>query len=109
MAPRDLVLRCYGYKNRSKRWYGVCLDLNLAVEADSVEELKRKMREVINCYLDSVIDTEDKGSIGELLTRKAPLLDWAKYYLIGAIIVMRDFPGNLTFKETIPFHLSYNC
>ena len=60
----------------------MCLELNLAVEADSFDELKRKLHEMISSYFACVLDTNDKESIPDLLLRKAPLIDWINYYLI---------------------------
>lgn len=76
------ILRCYGYKTKNDCWYGICIDLNLAVESDSPENLKKKMREVVDSYLETVFDTEDKTSIPQLLKRKAPFFDWFTYYVI---------------------------
>lgn len=109
IAPSNLVLRCYGHRLASSRWYGVCLDLNLATEADSLDELKQKIHEMIESYFEVVLDTNDKNSIPELLSRKAPLIDWIKYYWIGLKISIRKIPHVITFKELVPFHLSNAC
>ncbi len=107
--PSDLVLRCYGHQVKGGRWYGVCLNLNLAAEAESLEELRKKLHEMIESYIDAVLDTNDADSIPILLSRRAPLLDWLTYCFISLIMSIRHFPGNITFKELIPFHLSGRC
>ena len=81
MKPKDLILRCYGYK-RGDKWYGVCLDLNLATEEDSLNELKRTLNLMIFSYIETVCDTDDKASIPYLLRRRAPISDWVQYYYI---------------------------
>jgi len=96
--PSDLVLRCYGHQVKGGRWYGVCLNLNLAAEAESLEELRKKLHEMIKSYIDTVLDTNDADSIPILLSRRAPLLDWLKYCFIRIVISIRNFPGNITFK-----------
>lgn len=103
----DLVLRCYGRKIDDHKWYGVCLKLNLAIEAPSREELVRKMGGVILSYLDTVLDTEDTDSIPDLLTRRAPISDWFTYYAIALLIYIKRFPTLFKFKKAIPFHLGY--
>ena len=108
IRPENLVLRCYGYKKRD-RWHGVCIDLNLAVEANSAEHLNEKMGEVISSYIDTVIDTEDAGSVPDLISRKAPLRDFLIYYLIRIAISFHEFRRNITFKKIIPFHLAHSC
>jgi hypothetical protein len=109
ISPNKFVLRCYGHKTEKGNWFGVCLNFNLAIEADSREELKLKMREVVTSYVDTILDTNDKGSMANLFTRKAPLKDWAIYYLIGFENFIKSLPEKFTFKELVPFHLASNC
>lgn len=105
----NLVLRCYGNRIRPGSWYGVCLDLNIAVEAESPEQLKKKLYEQITSYVDSVLDTDDHSSIPDLFCRKAPLHDWLKYYCIKSLISIGELKNRLVFKEFIPVHLSHAC
>lgn len=107
--PDKLILRCYGYQRDETKWVGVCLDLNLAIEAESVNKLKEKMNEVIESYIDTVLDTTDKASIPELLLRRAPIHDWVIYYFINLACFVKRIRGKFTFKEVIPFHLSHSC
>lgn len=106
----NLVLRCYGRQLGKDSWYGVCINLNLAVEARSREELIQEMSAVIKSYLESVLDTKDTASIPELLSRKAPLSDRLMYCLIACIHHINNIPKNkfFKFKEFIPFHLAQN-
>ena len=108
--PDNLVLRCYGYRSGDDGFYvGVCIDLNIAVQADSVKELKRKMAEAIETYVNAVLDTEDKESIPALLSRCAPIRDRLVYHLIGFSIFVAKFRHRFVFEEFIPFHLAHNC
>lgn len=109
ISPSKLVLRCYGSRLASGGWHGICLNFNLAAEAETVEELKIKLHEMIESYIEAVLDTNDSDSIPILLSRRAPLLDWLKYYVLRLAISIRDFPDNITFKELVPFHLSSSC
>lgn len=109
IRPKNLILRCYGYRLKEGLYYGVCVDLNLAVEAESPKKLKKKMNDVIISYIDTVLDTNDKDSIPQLIYRRAPIQDWLLYYFIKMIVFIKQFPNNFTFNEYIPFHLSYNC
>ena len=79
------------------------------MEADSSEELKKKMGEVVFSYMDSVIDTDDRASIPDLIRRKAPMQDFVIYYLILISISFHKFRRNITFKEFIPVHLVHSC
>ena len=109
VKPSSFVLRCYGYKFKNVSYTGVCVDLNIAVQADSPDALKKKMGDAINSYFEAVLDTDDRQSIPALIERRAPIQDWAIYYLIKCIVFIRQIPAILFFKESIPFHLAHNC
>lgn len=109
ISPNDLVLRCYGYQIGKGKWYGVCLNFNLGVEAESSRELVRKMGEVISSYIETVYDTDDKPSIPSLLCRRAPLLDWLKYHGIASLFLINHFKNIFTFKQAVPIHLAHGC
>ena len=109
VRPGNFVIRCYGYQPKKGFYVGVCLDFNLSVEASSPEQLKQKMKEVIISYIETVLDTNDKESIADLLKRRAPIRDWVFYYVIKFLLYLRKFPGNFTFNEIVPFHLAHNC
>ena len=105
----NLVLRCYGHTINTGKWYGVCVDLNIAAEAESVDQLKKKLFKQILSYVEAVLDTDDHGSIPDLFERKAPLSDWIKYYFIKSIISIGELKNKLVFKEFIPVHLPHAC
>ena len=107
--PHHFVLRCYGYKDKRGKWYGVCLELNLAAEANSVDELRKKLNEMIGSYIDTVLDTGDKASIPDLFRRRAPLMDWLYYGIIRLNQYIRQIPDKMTFDEIIPFNLAHGC
>ena len=109
LRPNNLILRCYGHRTNKGNWVGVCLELNVAVEADSPDLLKKKMGEAIQSYIEVLLDTKDSASIPPLLYRPAPPMDWAKYYLIRFALFIKGLPRLFVFKESIPFHLAHNC
>ena len=96
------VLRCWGHRQKNGRWYGVCIDLNLAVEAYSRQELEKKLEEVIQSYVEAVCDTDDKQSIPRLLNRRAPLSDWVTYYLISAAFLINNLKEYFIFQPQLP-------
>ena len=100
----QFTLRCYGYRKHGV-WLGVCIDLNLAIQAKSSEELKSKMKEVIDSYFESVIDTNDYASITALLSRGAPFSDRLRYYLIKMAFIITSFTGTLLLKNMCLFAL----
>ena len=109
LKPINLILRCYAHRTNKHNWVGVCLELNLAVEADSPAALREKMAEAISSYIEALLDTNDPASIPELLNRRAPLLDWGKYYLICFALFIKGLSRPFVFKESIPFHLAHGC
>ena len=98
LKPFELILRCYGRQTKEGNWFGICLDLNLAAEAESPDLLRQKMNAIILSYLETVLDTDDNDSIPQLLYRRAPIRNWLIYYLIKCIDFIRQFPGNFTFQ-----------
>jgi hypothetical protein len=109
IPPNKLILRCYGHRVRSGKWVGVCIDLNLAAEAETPEQLRLKMGQVISSYLETVLDTDDQGSIPALFSRKAPLPDIAAYHAIKFANFIRQFRKKIIFEELVPIHLAQNC
>ncbi|RPI79575.1 MAG: hypothetical protein EHM45_02445 [Desulfobacteraceae bacterium] len=107
--PKKLLLRCYGHKTEKGNWVGICIDLNIAIEAADRALLRKKMNEAINSYLEVVLNTNDKETIPQLLFRRAPVGDWISYYLIKFILMLHKLSEKFTFDEYIPFHLSHNC
>ena len=77
-----MKLKCYGSQLISGKWYGICLNFNLAAEAETIDELKTKLNRMIKSYIEAVIDTNDPDSIPVLLSRRASLLSWLKYYAL---------------------------
>jgi hypothetical protein len=108
MQPSNLILRCYGYCTNGK-WTALCLDFNLAVEAETPEQLKSKMQDMIESYIETVLDTDDSGSIASLMMRKSPLKDWVFYYALCVFAGLRKLPGKIFFKQIIPFRLTGRC
>ena len=110
MRPKELVLRCYGYSDASGKWCGVCLDFNLAAEADSIADLRAKINAMIESYVEAVLDTKDAASIPLLFRRRAPLSDWLLYYLISSLTFAKRIPGKMTFNAIIPLRPAHeNC
>ena len=108
MKPKNLLLRCYAHK-QDDQWGAFCLDLCLAAQGDSFEEAKAKLDSMIGEYVYDATVGEDKGYAEQLLSRKAPLDQWATYYLYKVLIAVHAKRNDLTklFKETLPL-VPYN-
>jgi hypothetical protein len=107
--PDQLILRCYGYRSSEGPYIGVCVDLNIAVQADSPSTVRAKMADAIVSYIETVYETDDRASISALMSRRAPTQDWLIYYVIRTVLLVKKFRDNFTFKEPIPIHLAHSC
>lgn len=89
------VLRVYG-ERRDDQWSVICLDLNLAAQADTLIEAQTKLHSMIKAYVaDSLLpDGADREHAAYFLRRRAPLVFWAKYYFAIA--------RNRVFGQRIP-------
>lgn len=103
IRPRNLLLRCMAAR-RGSYWVAFCLDFDLAVQGDSLEEVRRRLEAQISEYVYDALVGEDRAHAQALLTRKAPLRLWLQYY--WAILLNRLHHAGRTcacaFTDTIP-------
>lgn len=107
MKPEQMVLRCYA-EQRNGLWSAVCLDLSLAAQGNSLEEARQKLHNQVVEYIEDAIG-QDEAHWEYLLSRKAPALQWAKYYTMKvrnkAHLAKNGMMG-LLFKERLPLRLA---
>jgi hypothetical protein len=110
MKPNDLLLRCYAEKSEG-HWQAFCLDLCLAAQGDSYKEVRNKLDAMISEYVYDALVGEDKAYAEQLLSRKAPFYQWAKYYGYFALIKLMHIKRGLPklFKEPLPLVPQKNC
>jgi hypothetical protein len=109
ITPIQLILRCYGYRS-GKYLVGHCIDLDIAVQAENIAELRHKMELAVSSYLDTVLDTKDQSSIPKLLERQAPLSAKLKYHIISLLTAFHSLRRKVfTFNEALPFHIGRTC
>lgn len=65
------ILHCYE-TGRDGDWEGICLDLDIAVQGSSFEDVARSLRDAVSLYLQSVSSLPDEQQ-AHLLHRPAPL------------------------------------
>ncbi|MDD2724937.1 MAG: DUF1902 domain-containing protein [Methylovulum sp.] len=100
MTPNQLIIKCYA-EQEADCWVAVCLDFNLAAQGDSFEEVKTKLEAMIAEYVFDALAGEDKPYAAQLLSRRAPLSSWLKYYFIKLKITLLHGTGRV-FDETLP-------
>ncbi len=104
MRTSGLLLKVYGECERGQ-WSMLCLDFSLAVQADSLDEAKRKLEEQISDYLRDALVGEDKEFAAELLYRRAPVKYYVKWYwgtLMQRIFGKRVLRRERIYKEPMP-------
>lgn len=103
MKPKELMLRCYANKD-GDQWQAFCIDFGLAVQGDSLQEVKTKLFVMIKEYLYDALVGEDKEYAEQLLNRKAPFKQLSTYHyyrLMHKIGVFKDGLHQL-FKQPMP-------
>lgn len=81
MKSFPLVLRVYGEK-RNGQWSLICLDFNLAAQAETLDGAKHSLQSQIVSYLQDALDGGvDADHADYFLHRRAPLKYWVKFYL----------------------------
>jgi len=89
MKPADLLVRCYAEK-RGGHWQAICLDFDLAAQADSFPAVRQKMNAMIIDFVYDAVVGEDKAHCKQLLSRRAPLKYWVKYLFFQVLAKMMD-------------------
>ena len=79
MRPAELVLQCFA-ERKGNQWQAFCLDFCLAAQGDTLSEVKEKLESMIAEYTYGALAGEDRDFGLQLLSRRAPLRDWLKYY-----------------------------
>ena len=106
LTPAELIVRCYA-ERVGDQWQALCLDLTLASQADSFEEARDKLHEMIVEYVTDAVAGEDRVHAESLLSRRAPYRFWLKYYGIGLLIGLGAMKGRMRrlFTEPMPLVL----
>ncbi|WP_118988068.1 type II toxin-antitoxin system HicB family antitoxin [Photorhabdus sp. CRCIA-P01] len=78
-------LRCMAYR-QGEVYVAACLDLSLAAQGDNIEEAINKLEAQIEDYLEEV--RAEPQYAKQMLSRKAPLSMWVKYWRIAFRIFM---------------------
>lgn len=103
MKTNDLLLRCYG-EHKDNQWSVVCIDLCLAAQADTLNEAKEKLNSMMVEYIDDCLNGEDQEYAYDLLNRKAPLEQFAKYYWFKVLISFGRIKNDLAEIFINPIH-----
>ncbi len=92
-------LLCYA-EGHGEAWEAFCLDLDLAVQGRSFEEVYRSLSAAIRDYVEAALK-EDRATAERLLNRKAPLLDRLRFYRYYLGSILRSHKDEETHGFTI--------
>ena len=103
LRPADLVVRCWTGK-RDQLWLACCIDFNLAAQADSRAEAKRKLNSQILEYIEEAV-TVDSDHADSLLHRSAPwyeVVQWEFRYALQQFRKHRNAARGEPYKSPLP-------
>jgi hypothetical protein len=96
------VLHCYAF-GREGAWEAICIDLDLAVQGGSFEEIASLLQEAIVFHLERVMELPEKDR-ARLLNRRVPWHVRLRYALEAFFFFMRRRDGGpFEHRYTIPY------
>lgn len=95
------VLHCYAF-GESQQWQAICLDLDLAVQGRSFDEVFKLLEESIAFHLEGVMDLPE-GDRRHLLNRRVPWPVRLKFAADAFVMgLRRQSDGPFTHQYTMP-------
>ncbi|SET61939.1 DUF1902 domain-containing protein [Thorsellia anophelis] len=98
------TLRCMAYKQDSV-YVAVCIDLNLATQADTIDDAIKALEAQILDFLDEAF--REPQYTESLLNRKAPLSLVLKYFWITFVISIGKRKGSIFTEENSKFNFKH--
>ena len=89
-------LRCY-VRSEDGLYIAACLDLCLAVQADTMQEAKQQLHEQVIDYLIDAVKEKN------LVTRPAPLSEWLMYLWVLSVGRLSRIAGAIGKKASMAF------
>ena len=101
----SLALRCYAYRD-GETWEAICVDLDIATFAATLDEVKASLAACIEMYLEGIdeLPVEERR---RFLTRKAPWHVRTKLATMAWLSKRRNdtrHPLQFTLQSRIPAH-----
>lgn len=100
VMPR--VLRCYA-EGHNKDWEAICLDLDVAVQGESFEDVFHALNESIQLHIEAVMALPESEQ-AHLLRRPAPFLVRLKFllYVLRSMFSRSDDANGYHHQFTVP-------
>lgn len=103
-APRVIELRGYVRELAPGRYLGVCLTLNLVVEATTPRKALKQLHGLIEAYLQDALENHE---LDAFVPRRAPTRFYAEYWigrLVGRMTALRRSFRAFKDQHTLPVH-----
>ena len=107
MTKNPYLLRCYG-RREGNHFIGVCVDLDIVVQASSIEKIQEEMTKALEAYFSSL----DQKNLRDLFPRAVPYHVLIDYYRVYFIVRYFNFANsfksnfNVFFEQLIPKNFS---
>lgn len=85
----SMLVRCL-IEHRHGVWQGFSLEYGLAIQGESAADVKRRLEAAIISYVHDALVGEDREHADSLLSRRAPLFAYARYYYYRALSRLRS-------------------
>ena len=115
MSTNGRQLRCFAEK-RGQQWQAFCLELNLAVQADTLKDAEHKLHDMVRSYVKLAMEQNDAKHQRDMLFRPAPLSIQLRYVYVCLMVSLarlfaqprrhgarRAARRRLTFSEQVGF------
>ena len=84
MDSRHMLIKCYAERHDGL-WVAVCINFNLAAQAETFEEAKDRLFAQIEDHIEEALSAPEPIRHQLLYERKAPLIDRLRYRLFGVL------------------------
>lgn len=102
MKPRDFLVRCVAFKEGGQ-WVGVCLNFDLAAQADTLQEVQDALDDQVRTYIREALAGPDRAFAPDLLRRRAPLKYWIRYWMALFAHKLRvNFKNTQEYESPLP-------
>lgn len=93
MSPKSRQLRCFA-ERRGRQWQAFCLDLNLAVQAGTLDEVEKKLHDMVKSYVELAMEQNDPSHQRDMLYRPAPASIQLRYWYIRLRVFLAQLFGS---------------
>ncbi len=94
----EFHVRCLA-EARDGKWEAICLDFDLAAQADSFPAVKTRLKEAIDLHVESLEDLSEADRV-RLLRRRAPWCLWVKYVIAVALAKFHERRSGGEYRHT---------